>query len=57
MPKPMISGPYRTFRRLNPDQAFLEFEGSTITIPMRGRRLAGRAMDGRRYPAAGLHAA
>ncbi len=40
MPKPMISGPYRTFRRLNPDQTFLEFEGSTITIPMRGRRAA-----------------
>lgn len=38
MPRPMISGPYRTFRRLNLDQTFLEFEGSTITIPMRGRR-------------------
>lgn len=38
MPKPIISGPYRTFRRLNPDESFLEFEGSTITIPMKGRR-------------------
>jgi hypothetical protein len=38
--KPIQSGPYRTFRRLNADESFLEFEGSTITIPMRGRRSA-----------------
>ena len=41
MPKPIISGPYRTFRRLLPYESFLEFEGSTITIPMRARRAAG----------------
>jgi hypothetical protein len=38
VPKPIIQGPYRTFRRLNEDETFLEFEGSTITIPMKGRR-------------------
>lgn len=38
MVKPIISGPYRTFRRLHPHESFLEYEGSTITIPMRGRR-------------------
>lgn len=37
---PIISGPYRTFRRLIPGESFLEFEGSTITIPMKGRRSA-----------------
>jgi hypothetical protein len=39
--KPIISGPYRTFRRLNQEETFIEFEGSTITIPMKGRRSAG----------------
>jgi hypothetical protein len=43
MPKPIIQGPYRTFRRLNPGETFLEYEGSTITIPMRGRRGADGA--------------
>jgi hypothetical protein len=38
MVKPIISGPYRTFRRLHAHESFLEYEGSTITIPMRGRR-------------------
>lgn len=38
MTKPIISGPYRTFRRLNDYESYLEYEGSTITIPMRGRR-------------------
>lgn len=38
MVKPIISGPYKTFRRLNSEETFLEFEGSTITIPMKGRR-------------------
>lgn len=38
MVKPIISGAQRTFRRLNPDESYLEFEGSTIMIPMRGRR-------------------
>ncbi|MGJ0535588.1 hypothetical protein [Methylocystis sp.] len=37
MVKPIISGPYRTFRRLNQEESFLEFEGSTITIPMKAR--------------------
>jgi hypothetical protein len=35
---PIISGPYRTFRRLNAYETFLEYEGSVITIPMKGRR-------------------
>jgi hypothetical protein len=38
MVKPIISGPYKTFRRLNTEETFLEFERSTITIPMKGRR-------------------
>jgi hypothetical protein len=38
MVKPIISGPYKTFRRLNTEETFLEFEESTITIPMKGRR-------------------
>lgn len=38
MVKPIVSGPYRTFRALSPGQTFIEFEGSTITIPMKGRR-------------------
>lgn len=37
MVKPIIQGPYRTFRRLNDYESFLEFEGSTITIPMKAR--------------------
>lgn len=37
MTKPIISGPYRTFRRLQQHESYLEYEGSTITIPMRGR--------------------
>lgn len=41
MPKPILQGPYRTFRRLNGDESYLEFEGSTITIPMRGRQAPG----------------
>lgn len=40
MPTPIISGPYKTFRRLNPYESFVEYEGSTITIPMKGRRSA-----------------
>jgi hypothetical protein len=40
MVKPIISGPYRTFRRLNPEESFIEFEGSTITIPMKARASA-----------------
>jgi hypothetical protein len=35
---PIVSGPYRTFRALNQDESFIEFEGSTITIPMKARR-------------------
>lgn len=38
MTRPILSGPYRTFRSLLPYETFLEFEGSTITIPMRARR-------------------
>lgn len=38
MTKPIVSGLYRTFRALNSDESYIEFEGSTITIPMRGRR-------------------
>jgi hypothetical protein len=41
MTKPIISGPYRTFRRLNDYESFIEFEGSTITIPMRMREEKG----------------
>ena len=40
MVKSIISGPYRTFRRLNEEESFLEFEGSTITIPMKARASA-----------------
>lgn len=40
MVKPIISGPYRTFRPLNPEESFIEFEGSTITIPMKARTSA-----------------
>lgn len=40
MAKPIISGPYRTFRRLNDYESFVEFEGSTITVPMKARRSA-----------------
>ncbi|WP_202330986.1 hypothetical protein [Mesorhizobium sp. L-8-3] len=38
MTRPIISGPYRTFRALKEDETFIEYEGSTITIPMRGRQ-------------------
>lgn len=38
MPKPIIQGPYRTFRRLNQNETFLEFEGSTITIDLKARK-------------------
>lgn len=38
MTTPIVSGPYRTFRPLNQDESFIEFEGSTITIPMKARR-------------------
>ena len=40
-----MSGPYRTFRRLIAEESYLEFEGSTITIPMRGRRPQGPWME------------
>jgi hypothetical protein len=39
----MITGPYPTFRALRPEQTFMEFEGSTITIPLTGQK------DGREY--------
>ncbi|MCW1408218.1 hypothetical protein OLZ32_08085 [Rhizobium sp. 1AS11] len=38
MTRPIIQGPYRTFRRLNAGESYLEFEGSTITIPMKARQ-------------------
>lgn len=38
MPKPIIQGPYRTFRRLNEHETFLEFEGSTITLDLKARK-------------------
>ncbi|MEJ7806175.1 MAG: hypothetical protein WKG03_09690 [Telluria sp.] len=41
MSKPIISGPYRTFRRLNKYETYLEYEGSVITIPMKGRSVGG----------------
>jgi hypothetical protein len=31
---PILSGPYKVFRPLNPGDTFLEYEGSTITIPL-----------------------
>lgn len=34
MPKPIISGPYKTFRPLKQNETFIEFEGSVITIPL-----------------------
>ena len=34
MPIPIISGPYKNFRPLLPGQSFVEYEGSTITIPL-----------------------
>ena len=40
MVKPIISGPYRTFRPLNAEESFIEFEGSTVTIPMKARASA-----------------
>lgn len=36
---PIISGPYKVFRPLNPGNTFLEYEGSTITIPITAKRL------------------
>lgn len=41
MTKPIVSGPYRTFRELNRNESYIEYEGSTITIPMKGRRSPG----------------
>lgn len=41
MPRPIIQGPYRTFRRLNQNETFLEFEGSTITIDLKARKPSG----------------
>jgi len=38
MTRPIRSGPYRTFRPLQPQESYLEYEGSTITIPMRARK-------------------
>ncbi len=38
MPRPIIQGPYRTFRRLTRNETYLEFEGSTITIDIKARR-------------------
>lgn len=38
MPRPIIQGPYRTFRRLNQNETFLEFEGSTITVDLKARK-------------------
>lgn len=38
MPIPILSGPYKTFRPLNAYESFVEYEGSTITIPIRARR-------------------
>lgn len=38
MPRPIIQGPYRTFRRLSRNETFLEFEGSTITIDIKARK-------------------
>lgn len=37
MPIPIRSGPYKTFHRLKSNESYLEFEGSTITIPIKGR--------------------
>lgn len=34
MPIPILSGPYKTFRQLRADETFIEFEGSTITVPL-----------------------
>ena len=44
MPRPIIQGPYRTFRRLNQNETFLEFEGSTITIDLKARKPGGAWM-------------
>lgn len=38
---PMVSGIWRTFRDLNPGESFLEYEGSTITIPIRAKLPGG----------------
>jgi hypothetical protein len=42
MPIPILSGPYRTFRDLNPDETYVEYEGSTITIPIRAQLPGGK---------------
>ncbi len=34
MPNPIISGPYKTFRPVLCGHSFVEYEGSTITIPL-----------------------
>ena len=34
MPTPIISGPQKTFRPVLPGHSFVEYEGSTITIPL-----------------------
>ena len=34
MPVPIISGPYKTFRPVLSGHSFVEYEGSTITIPL-----------------------
>src|SRR5688500_5127087 len=34
MPVPIRSGPYKTFRPLLQHETFLEYEGSTITVPL-----------------------
>lgn len=41
MTKPITSGPYRTFRNLNEYESFLEYEASTITIPISCREPNG----------------
>ncbi|HEV2816247.1 MAG TPA: hypothetical protein VGW40_03360 [Allosphingosinicella sp.] len=41
MMTPIIPGPYRTFRRLDQNETFLEFEGSTITIDFKAASPAG----------------
>ncbi len=41
MPRPIIQGPYRTFRRLTQNESFLEFEGSTITVSLKARKPGG----------------
>ncbi len=47
MPIPMISGPYKTFRDLNPGETYIEYEGSTITIPIRAKLRGGAEIEER----------